>query len=115
MTIYHRGTIKGICSLQIQALLQTKMQKVIQRATQRRRRRNKRNIRTLLLEKCGVPPRVLELEDSTLMLVETQLHPERLLIAQYVKYTAKDIIFSQTTTTTTIAGFFNKLLLLALW
>jgi hypothetical protein len=27
------------------------------------------------------------------MLVETQLHPERLLIAQYVKYTAKDIIF----------------------
>jgi len=39
------------------------------------------------LEKCGVPPRVLELEDSTLMLVETQLHPERLLIAQYVKYT----------------------------
>ncbi len=130
MTIYHRGTIKGFCSLQIQALLQTKMQKVIQRATQRRRRRNKklsylrevwyvvcrssavqteiqecntraterrrrrrRNKRTLLLEKCGVPPRVLELEDSTLMLVETQLHPERLLIAQYVKYTAKNIIF----------------------
>ncbi len=27
------------------------------------------------------------------MLVETQLHPERLLIAQYVKYTAKNIIF----------------------
>jgi hypothetical protein len=56
------------------------------------------------------------------MLVETQLHPERLLIAQYVKYTAKDIIFFTTTTTTTsspttttIAGVFNKFLLLALW
>jgi hypothetical protein len=72
--------------------VQTEIQKCNTRATERRRRR-RRNKRTLLLEKCGVPPRVLELEDSTLMLVETQLHPERLLIAQYVKYTAKDIIF----------------------
>jgi hypothetical protein len=73
--------------------VQTEIQKCNTRVTERRRRRRRRNKRTLLLEKCGVPPRVLELEDSTLMLVETQLHPERLLIAQYVKYTAKDIIF----------------------
>jgi hypothetical protein len=71
--------------------VQSEIQECNTRATERRRRR--RNKRTLLLEKCGVPPRVLELEDSTLMLVETQLHPERLLIAQYVKYTAKDIKF----------------------